>query len=241
MDTLLLIVLVSVAGPIIGSLIGVIRKPSDLFMFNMFSFAAGVMLSISFLELIPHSIALSSIWVCVIGVMAGAGVMYLLDKVIPHIHQDFSQEHGRNLNKTATFLFVGMFLHNFPEGMAIAIGAVSDLKVSLAIAVAIAIHHIPEGICTSTPYYRMTGKRLKSFLLSSSTAIPTLAGFLFAHYLYQSIPVWVVGAIIAATAGLMIYISSDELIPSSCRQHTNHSTIFSLMLGILFVLLLGML
>jgi ZIP family zinc transporter len=240
--TPLTIVVISVLGPVLGSLIGVIKKPSKGFMFNMLAFAGGVMLAISFLQLIPESIRLSSIWFAVGGVMLGAGVMFCVDKIIPHIHPEFgTQEPRQNLRKTALYLFIGIFLHNFPEGMAIAIGAVSEIKISLILALAITIHDIPEGICTSAPYFYYTKKRLKSFLVSSLTAIPTIAGFLIANSLYQHISLSLVGIIIGATAGLMIYITADEIIPASCCKLSNHKTIFSLILGILFVILLGLL
>lgn len=239
MNQVITIVLISVLGPIIGSFIGVIKKPSEIFMYNMLSFSAGVMLAISFLELIPESIEFSSVKVCVLGIIIGSLVMYGIDKLIPHIHPELiEQEQGRNLKKTATYLLIGIFLHNFPEGMAIAIGTVSDSKISIAIALAIAIHNIPEGICTSAPYYLCTQNKLKSFLVSSSTALPILVGFIFANFLFKNISLTFIGLIIGATAGLMIYICADELIPSSCSKTTNHSTIFSLIAGILFVVLL---
>jgi len=241
-NTLLIIVVISVLGPVIGSLIGVIRRPSEIFMYNMLAFAGGVMLAISFLQLIPQSINFSSIWVAVFGVLIGSLFMFSVDKIIPHIHPELcSQEQGRNLKRTATYLIIGIFLHNFPEGMAMAIGAVSDIKVSIVIALAIAIHDIPEGITTSAPYFYCTKKRLKSFLISSSTAIPTLIGFLLAYWLYNHIPLQLVGFVIGATAGLMIYITSDEIIPASCSKLSNHTTIFSLIAGILLVILLGLL
>ncbi len=239
MSNITVIVIISVLGPIVGSLIGVIRKPSESFMYNMLSFAAGIMLTVSFLELIPESLEFSSICICIIGIIIGSVIMYLVDRIIPHIHPELlEQEHGRKLKKTASYLLIGIFLHNFPEGMAIAIGTVSDSKVSIAIALAIAIHNIPEGICTSAPYYHCTQKRLKSFLISSTTALPILAGFIFANYLFKNISSTFIGLIIGATAGLMIYICADELIPSSCSKNTNHSTIFSLISGVLFVILL---
>ena len=77
-------------------------------------------------------------------------------------------------------------------------------------------------------------------LLSASTAIPLLAGFFVAKFLYEVISSNFIGIIIAATAGLMIYISADELIPCSCCKVTHHSTIFSLIAGVVFVVLLGM-
>ncbi|EYE89164.1 hypothetical protein Q428_04005 [Fervidicella metallireducens AeB] len=239
MDTILTILVISVLGPIIGSLIGVWKKPSETLMYNMLSFAAGVMLAISFLELIPESIKFSSIWVCVLGIALGTLLMFAVDKLIPHIHPELcAQEQGRNLKKTAVFLIIGIMLHNLPEGMAIAIGTVSDSKISIAIALGIAIHNIPEGICTSAPYYMCTQKRLKSFLLSSVTALPILIGFVIAYFLFKNISYTYIGLIIGITAGLMIYICADELIPESCSKTTNHSTIFSLIFGIIFVVLL---
>jgi len=238
---IILILVISVLGPVIGSLIGVLKKPTNRFMYNMLAFAGGVMLAISFLELIPESIALSSIVVCVAGVAFGAFIMYAVDLTLPHIHPGLcQQEQGQNLKKTSIYLITGIFLHNFPEGMAMAIGAVSDMKLSIMVALAIAIHNIPEGICTSAPYYHSTKKKWKSFWISSSTALPILIGYFVASSLYQYISLTLVGFIIGATAGLMIYITGDELIPSSCCKLSNHTTIFSLISGILFVILLGL-
>lgn len=240
-QSLLIIVTISVLGPVIGSLIGVIKKPSESFMYNMLAFAGGVMLAISFLELIPESIELSSVWITVAGIIFGSVLMFVIDRLIPHLHPEFAeQEQGRHLKKTATYLIIGIFLHNFPEGMAIAIGAVSGAKVSLSVALAIAVHNIPEGICTSAPYFHITKKKLKSFLVSSSTAVPVLLGFLLANSLYQLISKTLVGFIVAATAGLMIYITSDEIIPTSCCKNIGHRAIFSLVMGVIFVILLSM-
>ncbi|MBN2142883.1 ZIP family metal transporter [Candidatus Woesearchaeota archaeon] len=241
MDVIWWILIISLAGPIIGSAIGVLTPSSKIFMYNMLSFAAGVMLTISFLELIPHSIEVSSIALAVIGIIIGTLVMYMIDRLLPHIHPELcSQEQGCHLKKTAVYLIIGIFIHNFPEGMAIAAGMVEGTKLSLMIAIAIAIHDIPEGICTSAPYYQCTKKRLKSFLISASTAVPTILGFLIARYFFQYLTPGLLGVIIAATAGIMIYISADELIPASCSMNTNHSTIFSFVIGILFVILLGL-
>lgn len=241
MNTLLTIVIISVLGPIIGSLLGVLKKPSSQFMYHMLSFAAGVMIAISFLELIPESIEYSSILICIIGIILGSALMLLLQKVIPHFHPELGN-HGikcNHLKKTSVFLLLGIFIHNFPEGLAIAVGSISNTKISLIIALAIAIHNIPEGICTSYPYYHCTGKRLKAFLLSSTTAIPILVGFLSGYYLFPYLSFSFIGLIVGITAGVMIYISADELIPCSCSKMTNHNTVFSFIVGVIFVLILG--
>jgi len=237
---LTIIITIAVIGPLIGAFLGVIRRPNDTFVCNMLSFSAGIMLSVSFLEIIPESIRISNVWICLLGIILGSILMYSVDKIIPHIHPEVcSQEQGRNLKKTAFYLILGMFLHHFPEGMSMAVGNISNFQFSLTIALAIAIHDIPEGITTASTYYFCTGKRLKSFLISFATAVPTLIGFLFASVLYQSIPKSIIGLITSATAGLMIYICGDELIPSSAFNSNSHSTIFSLIAGVVVVVFLG--
>jgi ZIP family zinc transporter len=248
---ILIILTISIIGPILGSLIGVIKKPSEKFMFNMLAFAGGVMLAISFLQLIPESIYLVSehqnsqtygIIICVMGILIGALIMFSLDKLIPHIHPEMCiPEHGFKIKRTAVYLIIGIFLHNIPEGMAIALGEISENISVYAISIAIAIHNIPEGICTSSPFFHSSQKRLKSFLVSSTTAIPILIGFLIAIVLYQHISNTIIGFIIGATAGLMIYITADEIIPTSCSKELDHKTIFSLIIGVLFVILLDLL
>lgn len=241
MDPIIYILLLSTLAPVLGSAIGVWRKPTDSFMYAMLSFAAGVMLGISFLELIPESLELSSIWICITGIMTGAVAMYGIDHLLPHIHPALcSTEEGGGLYKTAWTLILGLGLHNLPEGMAIAIGAASEYKTGLIVALAIAIHDIPEGICTSAPYYHCTQNRLKAFLISSATAIPVVVGFLIATFLFKVISIQFVGFLVAATAGLMIFICADELIPSSMGKVSNHHTVFSLILGVVFVVLLGL-
>ena len=238
MDPIVIIVIIAFVGPIAGSMIGVARRPSFIYVCCMLCFAAGVMLAISFMELIPESRHLSSTIVSVLGLIVGGLFMYSLDRLLPHLHPSLcNQEQGCNLHRSSIYLIIGIFLHNFPEGMAIASGGVANVKASIIIALAIAIHNIPEGICTSASYFHSSGHRFTAFLLSSSTAIPILIGFFLARTVFETISPQVVGFLIAATAGLMIYITVDELIPNSCAGN-NHSTIFSFMAGVILVVLL---
>ena len=238
MNAVTLIVVIAFVGPVIGSMIGVMRRPSFGYVCCMLCFAAGVMLAISFMELIPESIHLSSIPGSVLGLLTGSLVMYGLDRLLPHLHPSLcSQEQGCNLQRSSLYLIIGIFLHNFPEGMAIASGAVANIKASIIIALAIAIHNIPEGICTSASYYHASGNRTRALLLSCSTAVPILVGFFVARYVFENISAQVVGFLIAATAGLMIYITVDELIPNSCAGES-HNTIFAFITGVVLVILL---
>lgn len=243
MDVVWQVVIISALGPIIGSVIGVLKIPSRKFMNVMLAFSAGVMLSISFLELIPESLVSTTPLFVVFGLIIGAGLMLLLDRVLPHIHPEMCQlKHGCNLHRTSLYLIIGIFIHNFPEGLAIATSSHNLIGVNWAVAVAIAIHNIPEGVCTSAPYYFSSRKRLRSFLLSASTAIPIVVGFLLAHYVLGTISPTAMGIITAATAGIMIYISGDELIPTSCNKHSqlwSQRSIIALIIGVVFVVALG--
>jgi ZIP family zinc transporter len=149
-----MIVALSAIGPVIGSGIGVFKRPTTAYIRNLLYFAAGIMLAISFLDLIPESIHLGGRLTCVTGLSLGAATMALLDRQFPHVHDCAAcGEEACQLGHTANFLILAIFLHNFPEGMAIAVGAATDVGDSLVIAMAIAIHNIPEGICTSAPHY----------------------------------------------------------------------------------------
>lgn len=241
MDPTLLILLIGASGPIIGSAIGVLKKPSDRFTFGMLAFAAGVMIAISLLELLPQAITLAPLWGVALGLALGTVLMYGVDKIIPHIHPETCKQR-MSLHRTAIFLLIGIFIHNFPEGLAIASGTIIGFRETLIIAIAIGIHNIPEGICTSAPYYYCTKKRLETFLLSASTAIPIVLGFVMGKFLFAMISPVFVGILVSLTAGVMMYISADELIPASISKHQSHwdrSRIFSFMIGIVFVLLLG--
>jgi len=235
------ILIVSLAGSVIGSFIGIVKKPSEKFLYIMIAFAAGVMISLAFLELIPASISTSSKIICAVGFLGGAVIMWGFDKITPHIHPEMvGQEQGKHLKKTAGYLLAGIFLHNFPEGIVIGIGSIASWKSGLIAAIAIAVHHIPEGICTSAPYYYLTKKRGRAFLISASTLIPTLIGFLLAYFVFGGFSNNILGLIIGATAGVLVYISGDELIPGSSDKVTSHSTIFSFIFGVVFVIIMNL-
>ena len=240
METLFVIILLLIAGPVIGSAIGIIKRPSERTMFHLLAFAAGIMISIAFLQLVPQALSFSSVWTVILGIIIGTVLMFLLDRFLPHIHPETCVSKDSEMKKLNLFLFAGMFLHSFPEGMAIATGVVSNLQVGFAIAFAITIHKIPESIAVASAQYYCTKSKLNGFLKSVSTLLPLLAGFAISFIIYSIIPREAIGFIIGITAGLMIYISGDELIPESSEKLTYHKTIFSFVAGICLVLLSNM-
>ena len=243
MNNLIFLLIISAIGPLVGALLGIINYPSKKFMFNMLAFAAGVMLTIAFINLIPQSILFSSTIVAVVGVAIGAILMYTIDKVIPHIHPEMNIDKNKdfcNIKKSSRYINTALFIHNLPEGMVIALGTITNNTLGIILAIAITIQKIPEGICVAAPTYYCNKNRFKSFIIACSTLIPLFIGFFIAYFLYQNLSQTVIGLIIGITAGFMIYISTDELIPASSKKVSHHSTIISLIIGVLFVLLLNM-
>lgn len=200
------------------------------------------MLAISFLELLPESMAKCGIAGTVTGFAIGLLTMAALESLIPRrpkgpVRPSSDRE---ELERASVLMILGIFLHNLPEGMAIAsAGSMEDPRALVAVALAIAIHNIPEGICTSAPYYQATGKRLRAFLWSASTALPMLAGYLLGKTLLRGLSPYAMGVMVASVAGLMIHISCSELLPAALEEEGREHPIRPMLwltAGILLVL-----
>ena len=168
----------------------------------------------------------------------------LIDKLVPsfenphEIHdtgemddtnkaQDF-----RKLHRMGMFTALAIAIHNFPEGLATFAAALKDPHLGIAIAVAIAIHNIPEGIAVSVPIYYATGSRKKaftySFLSGVSEPIGALIGFFVLWKFMNNITF---GLLFAGVAGIMVFISLDELLPSAQKYGEHHLSIYGLVGG----------
>ena len=130
------------------------------------------------------------------------------------------------------FVALGIGIHNFPEGMASFVGALQDPSLGISIAVAIAIHNIPEGLAVAAPIVAATGSRKKAFWWSllAGLAEPVGAG-VAALVLFPFLSDAVLGYILAAVAGIMVFITLDELIPVSRSFGKEHLSIVGVGLG----------
>lgn len=203
------IILITLIGPLLGATIGVLRKYSKQQIYMMLAFAAGVMMSISVFQLLPESIKLGSWFIILFGLALGSMSMLTLNFVVPHYHH---HDHESKLKRAAFFLFVGIFVHNFPEGLAIGAGGLQGLNYSILVALAIAIHDIPETICISAPLSRTLKNRHKAFWLAIFSAMPTIVGFIISRYIFTNLPNSWFALIISGTAGIMIYVSIVEIL-----------------------------
>ena len=125
-------------------------------------------------------------------------------------------EKFRKLYRLGFFTAIAIAIHNFPEGLATFMSAIKDTKLGIAIGIAIAIHNTPEGIAVSIPIYYSTGSRRKAFLYSFLSGIAEPVGALIGYtVLYFVFSQTIFGIVLAAVAGIMVYISLDELLPAA--------------------------
>lgn len=213
---LLLIIFISFLGPAIGSFLGVFKKYNEKQIGYMLSFAAGVMVYVSLFNLVPESLIKNTVALAGVGIMVGMVFMHLMNLLVPHYHHSKGGELNKKekIKRLAMFVLIGIFIHNLPEGIAIGVGALSDLKFSFVIAMAIAFHDIPEAICIAAPLYYANGNKIKSFFVTAITVIPTIVGFLVTYYFFNNMSDKLLGFIISFTAGIMLYMSFFELLPA---------------------------
>lgn len=248
------------AGTGLGSLISIVRQPGGAFMGFSLGFSAGVMMFVSFAELLSTSMATVGFMPAVAAFFAGMGLMFIIDLLVPH---EFISEHkmdtsglcpetelsarGRRhrygkeqaleperLLRLGLLVAIGIGLHNFPEGMATFAGALKSLRLGIAIAVAIGLHNIPEGVAVGIPVYCATGSRKKALLWATISGAAELFGALVAAViLLPFLNETVLNILLAGVGGLMVYITFDELIPGSYAYGYEHMSVAGIILGMM--------
>ena len=146
---------------------------------------------------------------------------------------------NRKLMRTGLFTALAIAIHNFPEGLVTFLAALHDPAVGIAIAVAIALHNIPEGISVSVPIFYATGSRKKAFVYSFLSGLSEPVGAMVAYLALRLalggesgvIPPQVMGVLFGGVAGIMVYISLDELLPTSRAYGRGHDSLFGLVGG----------
>lgn len=151
------------------------------------------------------------------------------------------QAHHRKLMRMGLFTALAIGIHNFPEGLATFLAALEDPKLGVAIAIAVALHNIPEGISVSVPIFYATGNRAKAFAYSVLSGLAEPVGAVVAYLLLRlvfgceagMIPPQVMGVLFGGVAGIMVYISLDELLPTSRAYGKGHDSLLGLVAGML--------
>jgi ZIP family zinc transporter len=227
------------------------NRTNTKFLSVALGFSAGVMIYVSLVEIFAKSrTALEEVYqpqeahlYTVLFFFLGMGLIALIDWFIPSAEnpheirmvEDMNDPAGNpKLMRMGLLTALAIAIHNFPEGLATFTAALSDPNLGVAIAVAVAIHNIPEGIAVSIPIYYATGSRKKAFWHSFASGlaepIGALVGFLI---LMPFMGPQVFGYLFAAVAGIMVFISLDELLPSAREYGKHHLSIYGLIAGML--------
>jgi ZIP family zinc transporter len=240
----------------IGSLIGFMSKQfNPRFLTIALGFSAGVMIYVSMIEIFVkarESLTVSfgdkmGYVLTVVSFFAGIAVIALIDKLIPlyenphemNVEQkikDSTDEQKRKLMRMGMFSALAIGIHNFPEGLATFMSGLTNPTLGVSIAVAIAIHNIPEGLAVSAPIFYATRSRKKAFVYSFLSGLAEPLGALIGYFVLRSIfNEATFGVIFASVAGIMVYISIDELLPTAEEYGEHHLAIGGLIVGMLIM------
>lgn len=243
----------------IGAAVALFMKRTDT---RLLTFAlgcsAGVMVYISFMELMPAALNMlagngSAKWITVGAFFGGMLLTALIDRLIPEdenpheiheavdpaaVHKTGQFAGNANVRRSAFFFAAAIAIHNFPEGMATVAAAFDTPDVAISVAFAVAIHNIPEGMTVAIPLLYGTGQRGKAFRLATLTGLAEPLGALVCMLiLLPIISPAVLATVFAVVAGIMVYISFDELLPMAERWGHHHLSIYGVVTGMLIMAL----
>ena len=249
----------------IGSAMAIFsRHTSRGFLSASLGLSAGVMIYVSFVEIFAKAREVLGDaygssrggWIATAAFFGGIVLIAVIDRLVPSWENPHEarrvgaiggeEDRGvdRRLMRMGLMAAVAIAVHNFPEGIAAFTAALADPAIGVSIAVAIAIHNIPEGIAVSVPVYHATGSRKKAFWLSFLSGLSEPLGALLGYLVLRPfLSETMFGVLFAAVAGIMVFISLDELFPTAREYGKGHLAIYGLVVGMgvmaLSLLLLG--
>jgi ZIP family zinc transporter len=240
----------------IGSLMVLLmRKTSNRFLSFSLGFSAGFMIYVSFVDILAQAradlvshLGSRGSWLAPVAFFAGMILIAIIDRLVPTIENPHEARHfetmmtesgpvlacdpSSRLMRIGIMSALAIMIHNFPEGIATFTAATQRPSLGISIAVAIAIHNVPEGIAVAIPIYCATGNRRRAFRLSLlsglSEPLGALVGFVILRPFLNEMTL---GLLLAAVAGIMVYISLDELLPTAREYGSPHLAIYGLMTG----------
>jgi len=230
------------------------RRTNTKFLSLALGFSAGVMIYVSFVEIFFKGKNILTAdtgfgerlgtWITVLAFFGGMALIALIDKLVPNVenphemHKVEEMDDGsykkRKLVRIGIFTALAIAIHNFPEGLATFTATISDPRLGIAIAVAIAIHNIPEGIAVSVPVYYATGNRKKAFWLSFASGLAEPVGAVAGYLIllpFMGDNKTLMGIIFAIVAGIMVFISFDELLPAAEEYGEHHLSVYGMVAG----------
>jgi ZIP family zinc transporter len=242
----------------VGSAIAFFAKRTNTkFLSLALGFSAGVMLYVSFVEILAKAKTelsarlgdASGAWLTTLAFFGGMGVVALIDRLVPsvenphemHCVEEISADENlrnKKLLRMGMLSALAIAIHNFPEGLATFVAALQDTSLGISITVAIAIHNIPEGIAVSVPVYYATGSKRKAFVYSFLSGLAEPLGALIGYFIMlHFFSELMFGVLFAAVAGIMVFLSLDELLPAAQEYGEHHLTIYGSIAGMIVMAL----
>lgn len=225
----------------ISTIIGVIpcylnEKYKDQTISFSLAFSSGVMITISILSLIPETVSLLNkyfkliplILICMIFIVGGILFSSLIDQ---KIEEKITNNH---LYKLGIISIIVLMLHNIPEGITTFISTSTNVTLGLSLSLAIALHNIPEGISIAVPIYYATKNKKKAFLYTLISGFSEFFGAILAYlFIAKYVNNFILGMILAITAGIMTHIACYELLPNSLDYKNKKLTFGGFILGVI--------
>jgi zinc/iron permease len=247
----MLITLFAGLATAIGGGIAFIVKKDNLKALSVgLGFSAGVMIFLSFTDILPEAGKLLAVnfpnkyeWLVYGGFIIGLVVAILIDYFIPdHIdtdevlNPDAPCKHQHRIKRAGLFTAVAICVHNFPEGMATFLTTTQNITLGISVGLAIAIHNIPEGIAVALPIYHVTGKKRYAMLYAALSGITEPIGAIVGLFLFSLfLPQIMIGMLMAAVAGIMIYLAFDTLLPLAREYGNWHLSMVGIVSGMLVI------
>jgi ZIP family zinc transporter len=233
----------------IGSALALLaRRTNTRFLSAALGFSAGVMIYISFVEILADARtslvaalgARPGAWLTVIAFFGGISLTAIIDWIVPavenphemHRVEEMRRKPDAQLMRLGLVSAAAIALHNFPEGIATFMATLDQPRLGVGIATAVALHNIPEGIAVAVPVFYATGSRSKAFYWSFLSGLSEPLGAVIAYLLladFLTDPLR--GALFAAVAGIMVFISLDELLPTAREYGEHHIAAYGLTAG----------
>lgn len=219
------------------------KKTNTKFLCFSLGLSAGVMVYISFMEMLSGAIGSleetfskrSAGLLALLFFLLGMALIALIDHLVPeedNPHEFGRESSGKSLKKMGVLSALAIAVHNFPEGLASFMSALNDPVSGLSIALAIALHNIPEGITVSSPIYQSGGGKTKAFLYALFSGLAEPVGALIGYFFLRAFfTPFTFGLVYALVAGIMVYLAFDELLPTAENYGHHHLVIYAVILG----------
>ncbi|MGD8606726.1 MAG: zinc transporter ZupT [Myxococcales bacterium] len=228
----------------------VAKRTNTRFLSASLGFSAGVMIYVSFVELLPSGESLlradygqaTGPWVAAISFLGGMLTIALIDFVVPShenphdavLVEDLNRDSVTSpLKRVGVLTAIAITVHNFPEGLVTFVTALHDPEIGVPVATAIALHNVPEGLSVAIPIYFATGNRTKAIAYSFLSGITEPLGAGLGYLLiFPWLSDGLLGIVQASVAGVMVFISLDQLIPNAKRYEQGHDSVYGLIAGV---------